>query len=256
VTTTYTVSSTNAFGCTNTASVTVTVDSAVTAGITITRDTICKGDSTTLTASGGGTYHWNTGATTQSITVSPNSTATYSVTVTKAICSATATMKVVVNPVPNPLVTQSGDTLKCTPTGMTYQWYRNGTPRAGSTFDTAIVSAGGTYKVLVTNSSGCSDTAVYTVTSLQGVNEVSFTDFINVYPNPTNGDLHIECTIPDGNYTLSLTDVLGQILYTDKLHINGKYAGNINMYSYAPGMYILTIKGSNSTTQKKILLSK
>ncbi len=38
---------------------------------------ICLGESVTLTATGGATYFWNTGATTQSITVSPNETTTY-----------------------------------------------------------------------------------------------------------------------------------------------------------------------------------
>ncbi|MEZ5048579.1 MAG: hypothetical protein R2766_02900 [Saprospiraceae bacterium] len=37
-----------------------------------------------MTASGGTSYEWNTGATTASISVSPNTTTTYSVTVTNA----------------------------------------------------------------------------------------------------------------------------------------------------------------------------
>lgn len=82
-TTTYTVTVTNANGCTATATRTVTVNSNPTAGISGT-NTICAGGSTTLTASGGGTYLWNTGATTAPIIVSPASTTSYSVTVTNA----------------------------------------------------------------------------------------------------------------------------------------------------------------------------
>jgi hypothetical protein len=45
---------------------------------------ICINESTTLTASGGTTYVWSTGATTAAITVSPATTSTYTVTATNA----------------------------------------------------------------------------------------------------------------------------------------------------------------------------
>jgi VCBS repeat-containing protein len=62
---------------------------------------ICPGNSTTLTANVTGgtnpiTYSWNTGASTSSITVSPTSTTPYSVTVTDAGGSATASVTVMV----------------------------------------------------------------------------------------------------------------------------------------------------------------
>ena len=55
---------------------------------------ICYGEGTTLTASGGSTYLWNTGATTASITVSPNTTQTYTVTVSDGGNSDTDTVTV------------------------------------------------------------------------------------------------------------------------------------------------------------------
>ncbi|MEL7120434.1 MAG: hypothetical protein AAFO07_13370, partial [Bacteroidota bacterium] len=63
--------------------------------------TICKGNSVTLTADASGgsgyTYKWSTGATTQSITVTPNSTQTYGVTVTASgACTGSDHVKVTV----------------------------------------------------------------------------------------------------------------------------------------------------------------
>src|SRR5690606_22706534 len=64
---------------------------------------ICYGDSTTLTASGGVDYLWNTSETTSSITVSPLATTTYEVLVTDANgCENTATVTVTVNPLITP----------------------------------------------------------------------------------------------------------------------------------------------------------
>ncbi|MBL0042959.1 MAG: T9SS type A sorting domain-containing protein [Flavobacteriales bacterium] len=62
--------------------------------------TICQGSSTTLTASGGGTYLWSPGgATTAAISVSPGTTTTYSVTVTNT-CPAQISQQVTVVPTP------------------------------------------------------------------------------------------------------------------------------------------------------------
>ncbi len=56
------------------------------------------GESLTLTASGADSYHWNTGATTASVTVAPTATTTYSVTGTTAAgCTGTASKTVTVN---------------------------------------------------------------------------------------------------------------------------------------------------------------
>jgi len=84
ITTTYTVNVTSAEGCSNTASTTITVNPLPTAEINSSDSTICAGDSVTLTASGGATYLWNTADTAAAITVVPDSTTTYTVTVTDA----------------------------------------------------------------------------------------------------------------------------------------------------------------------------
>jgi hypothetical protein len=110
-TTTYTVTVTDANGCTGTKSVTVIVNKSISVSITG-GGPICVGESSTLTASGGGSYVWSTGATTASITVSPQTTTTYSVTVTGTSgCSGTASTTVVVNP--NPEVQITGKTEIC-----------------------------------------------------------------------------------------------------------------------------------------------
>ncbi|WP_274476536.1 T9SS type A sorting domain-containing protein, partial [Mangrovimonas aestuarii] len=98
VTTTYTVTATNN-SCSTTDMVTVTVVAAVPpveayAGEDV---DLCKGESITLTATGGTEYLWSTGETSQSIIVSPNSTTTYTVTVSDGITSDTDDVKVFVS---------------------------------------------------------------------------------------------------------------------------------------------------------------
>jgi len=69
-TTTYYVNITGSNGCVTRVGHTVTVNPKPTIGVSGNLN-ICKGASTTLTASGGVSYLWNTGVNTASITVNP-----------------------------------------------------------------------------------------------------------------------------------------------------------------------------------------
>jgi gliding motility-associated-like protein len=161
-TSTYTVTVTNV--CTASATVQVTVQTALIAIITG-PNSICNGTGTTLTTSGGGTYAWNDGSTGPSITVSPSSNTTYSVTVTNGLCSGTASRPVTVIPNPTPVIT--GTTTICSGTGTTltanaggtYAW-NNGTLTAAITVSPTVNT---TYSVIVTTN-GCTGTASVGVT--------------------------------------------------------------------------------------------
>ena len=175
-TTTYTVTVTETTsGCTKTASTTVTVlTAAPTAVITPAAPSICAGASITLTASGGGTYSWSTGATTAAITGSPTETSTYTVTVTD-ICGLTGTTSatVTVNPLPAAAITPTS-TVTCPGSGSisltatgggTYSWSPavglSGTTGATVTANPAITT---TYTVTVTSANGCTATATTVIT--------------------------------------------------------------------------------------------
>ena len=127
-TTTYSVSTSGP--CSGISSFTVTVIPFITTNITG-NTTICAGDATTLSATGGNSYVWNTGATTSSITVSPTSTNTYSVTAMAGSCTGTTSITVSVTPSPkitlatNPASTTicAGDAITITASGGTsYLW--------------------------------------------------------------------------------------------------------------------------------------
>ena len=129
-TTTYTITATNG-NCSVEAQVTVTVEAllVVSAG----EDAhVCENDNyeIVLTATSGDSYLWNTGATTQSITVSPISTSTYSVTVTQGSQQDTDDVTIFVDPNPNVVILNgdsvdimSGDFVTLSAVGAnTYQW--------------------------------------------------------------------------------------------------------------------------------------
>lgn len=73
-------------GCEKTVTVPVTVSNSLTAAISGPNN-ICKGSYATLIASGGSTYIWNNGDTTNLITVNPSTSTTYKVKVASGSCA-------------------------------------------------------------------------------------------------------------------------------------------------------------------------
>lgn len=179
VTTTYTVNVTDVNGCSNTDSVTVTVNPlpAADAGPNA---SVCTGGSVTLNATGGTSYAWSPAATLSNPNIanpvaSPASTTTYTVTVTDANgCTATDTVTVSIStsmtvsagPDLN-ICDGSSIQLSVNATG-TYNWQP-----AASLNNNAIASplaspaSTTTYTVTVTDANGCqgSDTITVSVAS-------------------------------------------------------------------------------------------
>ncbi len=127
--------------------------------------TICSGQSTTLTATAGGTYSWSNGAATPIITVSPTGTTNYTVIVTTGGCTGMATAQVIVNPSPAPTITGTmsictgqSTMLTCSITGP-YNWSTGETTNPITVMPTVTT----TYSISVTVN-GCTGTAGQTVT--------------------------------------------------------------------------------------------
>ncbi|HNF49180.1 MAG TPA: PKD domain-containing protein, partial [Chitinophagales bacterium] len=169
-TTTYTVTGTTS-GCTNTDTAIVTVNAKPT--VIANGSTICAGNSATITASGAGTYTWNTGATGATLTVSPTVTTTYTVTGTGTNgCINTDTAIISVNALPNVSVSSiticSGQTGTLTATGATaYSWNTGATTASISVSPTTTT----TYTVTGT-ANGCTKNATATVSVATAPNVV------------------------------------------------------------------------------------
>lgn len=163
-TTVYTVTGSSG-SCTGTQTTTVTVGSGI--GVTVNSPGICAGTNTILTAGGATTYSWSTGATTNTISVSPSSTTVYSVTGTAGTCTGSATSTVTVNALPVLTVTAApaticaGGTSTLTASGaVTYTW-SNGFNGSSQPVSPASTSS---YSVTGTNAAGCTNTLSSSVT--------------------------------------------------------------------------------------------
>lgn len=220
---TYTVIGTDANGCTGTASVNITVNQLPVISVSPSVS-ICSGQSTTLTATGGVSYNWSpTGDNTASIIVTPASSVSYAVTGTDANgCSSTAFVTVSVNTLPvvnlsNVFVCQgSTATMNAGNPGAAYQW------STGATTQVISVTNPGSYTVTVTNAAGC--TAVSSaIASLSGT-------IVNALQNQafcSGGSVALDAGNPGYNYLWS-TGATTQVITVNN-----------------PGAYSVTITDQN-----------
>ncbi|MBF9142557.1 T9SS type A sorting domain-containing protein [Hymenobacter properus] len=173
---TYTITNTVGSGgtCSAVATTTVTLTAGANVAVSAGQPTLCAGQSTTLTATGGITYTYTGGGQTltgATVTVSPTQTTTYTVTGTTAGgCTSTATVTVTVNPVP---VLTAGASVAAVCPGQsatlsasgasTFTWTGGGQTLTGPLV-TVTPTQTTTYTVTGANASGCTATSTVTVT--------------------------------------------------------------------------------------------
>lgn len=131
-------------------------------------DTICEGQQVILSASGGGTYLWSTGATTHNTVQQPNINTLYTVTVTNGYCADFDSVFVNINPVPLPGINitnilcngqSTGAAIASVSGTLTYAYSWS----TGNTSSQITGLSAGIYTVTVTDSNGCSSDSVITI---------------------------------------------------------------------------------------------
>jgi gliding motility-associated-like protein len=167
----YTVTGTDANGCTGTSSVSITVNPLPNVTAVALPDIICSGNSSTLTATGANQYSWS-GGVTNGVSFIPAATSTYTVTgVDMNGCSNTATVGITVNNTLNVTISPAnpilciGDDIQLLASGASsYNWMPN-TAISSTTIADPIVSPTSTTTYTVTGSDafGCTGSATITI---------------------------------------------------------------------------------------------
>jgi gliding motility-associated-like protein len=181
-TATYTVTGTNASGCTGTDQVIVTIDPipSVSAGADF---TICAGSQATLTGSGASSYSWNNGIL-NGVAFFPNATTTYTITGTSA-AGCTNTDQVTISIEALPVVSFSPDvTTGCSPLTVNFTNNSTGSNNCTWTMSDGTVLTGCSTVSNTFEAAGCYDITL-TVSSLNNcISSLTSNDLICVEANP------------------------------------------------------------------------
>ena len=221
--------------------------------VTVTSDTICLGQTATLTASGATYYTW-IGATPllyNTATATPVSSIIITVTGTTLGCNASDTAYITVNPVPAPIITQIfGNTLQSSGASTDiYEWYWDSILDVSHTTQSFTINStqNGYWYVIVTNSLGCSSTSAVFQSSV-GIDELTNSNSVIISPNPFSFQTTITFAEEQKNTTIEIMDVIGKEIKT--INFTGKQCV-IEKGEMERGIYFVNI-----TDEKKKIINK
>jgi hypothetical protein len=159
---------------------------------------ICQGDSIVLAANGGLTYQWSNGEQ-NGASIFPTQSIMLGVTgFSGAGCSNTDSMSITVN-IPSQSTINANGIDVYSLNGIEY-------------------TTSGTFTQVIPNSVGCDSTITLNLNmDYTGISEASSTP-LNVYPNPTNGELNIVVPSSLIGQTAKLTDISGKQIATIQLN--------------------------------------
>jgi len=236
--------------------------------LTWTNLTFCASDSATITAAGGQSYAWNTGDTTQSITV--NQTGNYAVTVTTVNGCVGVSDTLATTVVPDVVLPQilgnvygwfaSGDTVNFSvlnTAGYTLTWgITGGTIATGQGTDTIQViwgAADSSAAVWMVASNGvCQDSAYLNlVISGLGTGEGTGAKAM-AFPNPNTGVFKLEWQNVDATQVVIYNGV-GQVVAVQPLQ-SGATQAHFDLSTRAAGIYRAVIYGKEGQVTLPVVL--
>jgi hypothetical protein len=238
----YSVTGAGTNGCTNTATVFVFVNSKPNVTAQVTSTSVCTGDPVTLNAGGAASYAWS-GGVMNNVAFYPSATNVYSVTGTATnSCKGTATIQVVVNPLPTILITASsssvcnGYAVTFTATGgNTYNWNTGQNTSSITVTPTALTN----YTVTGTDANGCKNIAIISifVDECVGISETGRKDEFLIFPNPFSSNINIDLNCRT-DLRVEIYNSLSQLVKRTDLQ---NCSATISMNGNPDGIYFINI---------------
>lgn len=222
---------------------------------------VCLGDSATLTATGGGTYSWNTTPvqTNATIHVLASDTTDYIVTVTTSGCSSTDTVSVIPGNFPKPVAD-----FTYVPSDMHYYFTDISTDATGWNWDFGdftystlqdpehIYGSNNNYNVTLIAYNGCdSDTVTKTIT-VYGIEEEALAQQLSFTPNPAVSQISISMNGTEKISAISILDITGKMV----LNIPVFESEIIDISALPAGTYIILAKVNAYFVRKTLVIQR
>ena len=139
--------------------------------------------------------------------------------------------------IPTPNIELNGSILLCDLNGYQYQWYLNDEAIENANAQYFIPFINGSYTVIATSDIGCVQESNPLSVDFASISEISLDKFLNIYPQPSNGELTIHSEI---DLKLRLYDINSR--YLESFTISKDKIKKLNLET---GIYFLKIYDSD-----------
>lgn len=261
----YTVTVTDANGCTALDTFDITEPTELLGGIDTTMDVVCDGDSNgsaTASATGGTgnvyAYSWSNGFATA--TASDLDQGVHYVTITDSNGCTVVDSAVIGYLHENPTIDMEDSAMFCTGFSTSLDAGNNGSLFSWSNGDTSQVveiDSAGTYSVTVTDTTGCfsSRSVVVVEDTCLGIDEVGLLAF-ELYPNPTQDWINIRVSNDMNDAaTIELIDINGRLVMTDQIKsLAAGQSQRISLNHIAKGSYLVKLTYQNKQYMHRVIV--
>lgn len=169
--------------------------------------------------------------------------------------SASDTAAIFIAPLPNPVITQSGNVLSVTDTFSSYQWFQDDSIINGANGQSYLATTNGNYYVVVTDANFCIDTSNI-IGVILGMNEYPFDNLgLTISPNPFSQQTEIKYSLAtNSQIKIELYNLLGQKIkiIAEEKEVSGEHRQILEVEKNNE-IYFLKISVNNINYFQKII---
>ena len=165
-------------------------------------------------------------------------------------CDSTLTINLTINSV-DTSVTQNDNSITSNASGATFQWLdcNNNMQAISGATNQFFSSPVNILVALEVTQNGCVDTTeCYSI--MVGINEITNSNNFQLFPNPTADVVTVQLNSTCNNCTIEISNVLGEILYTDELNLKSKIC---NLQSFPSCIYFIKVKSDKWSEVKRVV---
>ncbi len=256
MTTVYEVELVDEFGCKDSLTTTVEVDTIPNLAVEPTSLLLCLDEEATLTASGADEYSWSSGGTIATETITASTNTTINLVGINGACAQSLSIPVQVQPVPVTVISSNTTSIN---TGESIQFYNSGSSANNYEWDFGDGSTNSTFAnpyhsfdfpgAYIVQLTGFQGECLSTDSLLVYVGTVGILDndseSIVIYPNPTAGIVNFSIENESNQYEIIVYNNIGSIVYKeDNITV---FNNNIDLTFLSDGVYYLKALSSKNS---------